>query len=319
MADELFKKLNFSISEREKVKKIVKGIYAGLLFRKATTLIPLDSEKRQAKRMDFLKQDIDNHRLFMIYCYNNFTELQLSKNSKDSKDELRVFTVPIEGILENDDFYKKLLKKQKNMDELMSIGDRIEKLQQKTKKSYNPTELMYADMMAKIEKTCKKVLTLIGIKDPVKLSIIMLFIFDTVHITETELINSVIDKVKDEGEGKDKGDPCDANKYLGIDFSFLGFFDKLPEECQSKNESTKISIVGPVELHGLDGLKVQSTDGSKVQSTDGSKVQSTDGLKVQSTDGSKVQTKVGGSKTRKHKNAKKVKDQAKQNISNPNI
>jgi hypothetical protein len=292
MADELFKKLNFSISEREKVKKIVKGIYAGLLFRKATTLIPMDSEKRQAKRMDFLKQDIDNHRLFMIYCYNNFVELQLSK---DSKDELRVFTVPIEGILENDIFYKKLLKKQKNMDELMSIGDRIEKLQYKTKKSYKPTELMYADAMAKIEKTCKKVLTLIGIKDPVKLSIIMLFIFDTVHITETELINSVIDKVQDEGEGKDKGDPCDANKYLGIDFSFLGFFDKLPEECQSKNESTKISIVGPVELHGLDGLKVQSTDGLKVQ------------------------TKVGGSKTRKHKNAKKVKDQAKQNISNLNI
>lgn len=288
MADELFKKLNFSISEREKVKKIVKGIYTGLLFRKATTLIPLDSEKRQAKRMDFLKQDIDDHRMFMIYCYNNFVELQLSK---DSKDELRFFTVPIEGILESDDFYKKLLKKQKNMDELMSIGDRIEKLQKKTKKSYRATELMYADMMAKIEKTCQKVLTLISTKDPVKLTTVMLFIIDTVHITQTELIGSIVDKVQDkvqdEGEGKDKGDPCDANKYLGIDFSFLGFFDKLPEECESKNESTKISIVGPVELHGLDGLKVQ--------------------------------TKVGGSKTRKHKNAKKAKDQAKQNISNPNI
>ena len=283
MADELFKKLNFSISEREKVKKIVKGIYTGLLFRKATTLIPLDSEKRQAKRMDFLKQDIDDHRMFMIYCYNNFVELQLSK---DSKDELRFFTVPIEGILESDDFYKKLLKKQKNMDELMSIEDRIEKLQKKTKKSYRATELMYADMMAKIEKTCQKVLTLISTKDPVKLTTVMLFIIDTVHITQTELIGSIVDKVQDEGEGKDKGDPCDANKYLGIDFSFLGFFDKLPEECKSKNESTKISIVGPVEL--------QSTDGSKVQSTDGSKEP-------------KVQTKVGGSKTRKRKIPSKTK------------
>ena len=280
MADELFKKLNFSIVEREKVKKIVKGIYTGLLFRKATTLIPLDSEKRQAKRMDFLKQDIDDHRMFMIYCYNNFVELQRSK------DELRFFTVPIEGILEYDDFYKKLLKKQKNMDELMSIGDRIEKLQKKTKKSYRATELMYADMMAKIEKTCQKVLTLISTKDPVKLTTVMLFIIDTVHITQTELIGSIVDKVQDEGEGKDKGDPCDANKYLGIDFSFLGFFDKLPEECKSKNESTKISIVGPVELHGLDGSKVQSTDGSKEP---------------------KVQTKVGGSKTRKRKIPSKTK------------
>ena len=114
----------------------------------------------------------------------------------------------------------------------------------------------------------------------------MLFIIDTVHITETELISSVIDKVQDEGEGKDKGDPCDANKYLGIDFSFLGFFDKLPEECESKNESTKISIVGPVELHGIDGSKVQSTNGFKEP---------------------KVQTKVGGSKTRKRKIPSKTK------------
>ena len=295
MADELFKKLNFSIGEREKVKKIVKGIYAGLLFRKATTLIPLDSEKRQAKRMDFLKRDIDDHRLFMIYCYNNFVELQATpvQETSKSKNELRFFTAPIEGILEYDVFYKKLLIKQKKMDKLMSIGDRIEELQNKTKKSYKKTELMYADMMAKIEKTCQKVLTLISTKDPVKLTTVMLFIFDTVHITQTELIGSIIDK--DEGEGKDevkdKGNPCDANKYLGVDFSFLGFFDKLPEECESKNESTKISIVGPVELHGLDGSKVQSTDGSKVQSTDGSK----------------VQTKVGGSKTRKHKIPNKTK------------
>lgn len=290
MADELFKKLNFSISEREKVKKIVKGIYTGLLFRKATTLIPLDSEKRQAKRMDFLKRDIDDHRLFMIYCYNNFVELQATpvQETSKSKNELRFFKVPIEGILEYDEFYKVLLKKQKKMDELMSIGDRIEKLQKKTNKSYRATELMYADMMEKIEKTCQKVLTLISTKDPVKLTTVMLFIIDTVHITETELISSIIDK--DEGEGKDevkdKGNPCDANKYLGVDFSFLGFFDKLPEECESKNESTKISIVGPVELHGLDGSKVQSTDGSKEP---------------------KVQTKVGGSKTRKHKIPNKTK------------
>jgi hypothetical protein len=45
-----------------------------------------------------------------------------------------------------------------------------------------------------------------------------------------------------------KGDPCNANKYLGIDLSFLGFFDALPEECELKKESTKISIVGPIEV-----------------------------------------------------------------------
>ena len=80
-----------------------------------------------------------------------------------------------------------------------------------------------------------------------------------------QLISSVIDKVQDEGEGKDKGDPCDANKYLGVDFSFLGLFDELPEECESKKESTKISIVGPIEVRSTDGSTGNFNMGSNHQ------------------------------------------------------
>lgn len=92
----------------------------------------------------------------------------------------------------------------------------------------------------------------------------MLLIFNTVHDTEIKLMDSAVDKGKSEGdETEDKGDPCDANKYLGIDFSFLGFFDKLPEECVSKNESTKISIVGPVNVQSTGGFKEPNVQSAK--------------------------------------------------------
>ena len=126
--NELLEKMKFSSGEQGKVKKIVKGVYDSLLFRKASILIPLDSEKRQPKRMDFLKQDIDDYRLLMIYCYNNFTEMQ---GTPVQGTELRFFTVPIEGVLESDEFYKKLLTKQN--ESMMPVEDRIAKLQKKIK------------------------------------------------------------------------------------------------------------------------------------------------------------------------------------------
>jgi hypothetical protein len=251
MAEELY---DFSDKDKENDARKMKKIYNGLPFRKANTLVPLEGEKRQMKRMEFLKQDIDNYRLFMIYCYNDFTKLQSANQKLD--DELRLFSLPIENVLESDDFYKKLIE-----NSAMTFEDRIAALQEKTKKSYRATEIMYYDMMAKIEKTCKLVLDKVETKDPVELSAIMLNIFDKVHATEIELMSSMDDKNKENKE--DKGDPCDANKYLGIDFSFLGLFEKLPEECKLKNESTKISIVGPIKVQSTDSIldaKVQSTE-----------------------------------------------------------
>lgn len=262
MADELF---NLSDKDKENDARKMKKIYNGLPFRKANTLVPLEGEKRQMKRMEFLKQDIDDYILFMIYCYNDFAKLQSANQKMD--DELRLFSLPIENVLESDDFYKKLIENSE-----MTPEDRIAALQEKTKKSYRATEIMYYDMMAKIEKTCKLVLDKVETKDPVELSAIMLNIFDKVHATEIELMSSMDDKKKEDKE--DKGDPCDANKYLGIDFSFLGLFEKLPEECKLKNESTKISIVGPIQVQSTDSIldtKVQSTDSildAKVQSTE---------------------------------------------------
>ncbi len=251
MADELY---DFSDKDKENDARKMKKIYNGLPFRKANTLVPLEGEKRQMKRMEFLKQDIDDYRLFMIYCYNDFTKLQSANQKMD--DELRLFSLPIENVLESDDFYKKLIEKHKQQH--MTLEDRIAALQEKTNKSYRATEKMYSDMMAKIEKTCKLVLDKVETKDPVELSAIMLNIFDKVHATEIELMSSMVNKKKE-----DKGDPCDANKYLGIDFSFLGLFEKLPEECKLKNESTKISIVGPIKVQSTDSIldaKVQSTE-----------------------------------------------------------
>ena len=254
MADELY---DFSDKDKENDARKMKKIYNGLPFRKANTLVPLEGEKRQMKRMEFLKQDIDDYILFMIYCYNDFAKLQSANQKMD--DELRLFSLPIENVLESDDFYKKLIEKHKQQH--MTLEDRIAALQEKTKKSYRATEKMYSDMMAKIEKTCKLVLDKVETKDPVELSAIMLNIFDKVHATEIELMSSMDDKKKEDKE--DKGDPCDANKYLGIDFSFLGLFEKLPEECKLKNESTKISIVGPIKVQSTDSIldaKVQSTE-----------------------------------------------------------
>jgi len=252
MADELFRKLEFSNDEREEVKKIIRGIYDSLLFRKISFLMPLTNEKREIKKMEFLKQDIDDYRLFMIYCFNNFTELQRAKT--DSNDEMRFFSVPIEGIL--DDFYNKLIAKKNLLSE-----ERIELLQKKFHRCYKSTELLYSSMMSKIERTCVKILSMTIIRDPVKLSIIMNFIFNTVNLAETDLMSSIVDDKKNDDDKSNKN-PCDANKYLGIDWTFLGLFDELPEECSEIEDSTKISIVGPVKLQSKDISKTVVSGGS---------------------------------------------------------
>ena len=117
-ASQILEKLGFTDDEKKKVIIIVKAIYSGLLFRKIAYLMPLENEARQAKRIEFLQKDIDEHRLLMIYCYNQFVK----KSDDDS-----VFTVPIEDVLEKDEFYNKLIK----MESSLSDEDRIEKLQAK--------------------------------------------------------------------------------------------------------------------------------------------------------------------------------------------
>ena len=230
-ASEIMEKLGFTAEEKKKVITIVKAIYSGLLFRKLSYLMPLEKEERQAKRIEFLQKDIDDHRLLMIYCYNQFV-----KNPENDS----IFTVPIEDVLEKDEFYNKLIK----MESSLSDGDRIEWLQQKTNKSYKVTEKIYDDMMLKIKKACGVVLKKVGELEPVKMTIMMHFVFNAVHIAETESI-TLMDKDKVTIVEKE---PCDANKYLGIDLSFLGIFDDLPKECAIKNDKTilKMRIVEPV-------------------------------------------------------------------------
>lgn len=246
MADEIFKKLGFSNSEMKKVQEIVKGIYSSLLFRKIGYLMPLSGEDRESKRVEFLKRDIDDHRLLMIYCYNIFAE-QMRFN-KDSKDPMRFFSMPIEEVLERDDFYKKLILKEKETP--LSTDERIGELQKKVNRSFMATKLIYADMLSKIKKTCNEILKIVGDnigKDSQKLSIIMRFVINSVHIAETDSIAFAVAKkeVKDDDAKKD---PCDVNKYLGVDWSFLGLFDELPEECKKKNDSIKISVVDAVKV-----------------------------------------------------------------------
>ena len=230
-ASQILEKLGFTDDEKKKVIIIVKAIYSGLLFRKIAYLMPLENEARQAKRIEFLQKDIDEHRLLMIYCYNQFV-----KNSGDDS----VFTVPIEDVLEKDEFYNKLIK----MESSLSDEDRIEKLQAKTNRSYKVTEHIYEDMMLKIKMACDVVLKNVGNLDPEKMTVIMHFVFNAVHIAETESI-SLMDKDKVTIVEKE---PCDAKKYLGIDLSFLGIFDELPKECAIKNDKTilKMRMVEPV-------------------------------------------------------------------------
>jgi hypothetical protein len=233
-ASKLLVQLGFNDDEKKRVVKMVEDIYNSLLFRKLKYLLPLETGERPGKTIDFLKKDIDNHRMFMIYCYNQFV--------KQSNDEY--FTVPIDdAILRNDNVYKRLL----NSDPPLSEDDKIEVLQEKTNRAYYVTLEIYNDMMSKIEKTCEKVLDIVGdniMSDPAKLAIIMHFVIDTVHVAEIDSI----DLINTGSENKEPGDPCDANKHFGVDWSFLGIFPKLPKECSDKFDSTKISIVGPVTL-----------------------------------------------------------------------
>jgi hypothetical protein len=233
-ASKLLEQIGFNPDENKRIVKMVEDVYSSLLFRKLTYLMPLKKEDRSGKRIEFLKKDIDNHRLFMIYCYNQFV--------KDSDNH--VFTVPIDdAILKKDKVYKKII----ISDPPLSEEDQIEILQSKTNRSFPVTRILYNDMMSKIEKTCEKILDNVGDKiasDPAKLATIMHFVIDTVHVAETEAID-----LMDAGS-QGNGDPCDANKHFGVDWSFLGIFDALPKDCVEKVDSTKISIVGPVTLVG---------------------------------------------------------------------
>ena len=232
-ASKLLEQLGFNEDEKKRVVKIVEGVYSSLQFRKLTYLMPLKKEDRAGKRIMFLQKDIDDYRLFMIYCYNQFV--------KDLDNH--VFTVPIDdAILMKDKVYKKII----ISDPPLSEEDKIEVLQRKTNRSFPVTQILYNDMMSKIEKTCEKILDTVGDKiasDPAKLATIMHFVINTVHVAETEAI-----QLMDTGSQSVHGDPCDANKYLGVDWSFLGIFGALPKECAEKVDSTKISIVGPVTL-----------------------------------------------------------------------
>ena len=251
----------FTDEEKEGVKKIVRDIYHSLFFKKLSLLLPLSNEERKEKYPELMVSTINDNYLFMIYCFNNFTETQRAKEmqrAKGPKDPslpegvskettqknenwLRYFSVPIENVLENDEFYSKLIVKD------LPIFDRIAALQKKTRRSFKSTELMYFDMMLKIEETANKVLLSSNTTDPQKLSTIMHFVFDTVRIAQTDLIN----EITADANVKLEVDPCDANTYLGVDWSFLGIFDKLPEECiedDDEEEITKISIVKPIKV-----------------------------------------------------------------------
>lgn len=233
-ASKLLEQIGFDNDEKKRVVKMVEDIYTSLLFRKLKYLLPLEKGERAGKRIDFLKKDIDNNRLFMIYCYNQF-----SKTSDQ-------FSVPIDdAILKKDAVYKKIL----NSDPPLSVEDQIDALQGKINRQYFVTRDIYVTMMSKIEKTCEKILDNVGdniANDPAKLAIVMHFIIDTVHIAEMDSIELMKKDPVSEDTGPE--DVCNANKHFGVDWSFLGIFDKLPKECVEKVDSTKISIVGPVTL-----------------------------------------------------------------------
>jgi hypothetical protein len=236
-------KLGFNDDEKKRVVKMVEDIYNSLSFRKLKYLLPLEKGERTGKLIDFLKKEIDDNHLFMIYCFNQFV--------KQSNDEYFLVTINDE-ILMKDKVYKRLL----NSDAPLSEEDKIEVLQEKTNRAYFVTRDIYIDMMHKIENTCEKVLEILGddiANDPDKLAIAMQFVFDTVRVAQIDSIEIMKKEEleKENEEEEEEEDPCDANRHFGIDWSFLGIFHKLPKECVEKAnmaDSTKISIVGPVTL-----------------------------------------------------------------------
>lgn len=243
-ASEILKKLGFSDDEFNKVKIIVKGIYDSLRWRKINDLFPLKPAEREPKLNELLRKEIDDYRYLSIYCYNQFAEQMRLLNQTGDKRmiQFKNFSQPIEGVLEKDEFYRRLLAKEKESP--LSLNDRIQLLQQKVNKSFMATKLLYSDVNGKIQETCERVVGIVGNQDPQKLSVIMRFVFNTVHIAETDAIESIYDNLTKSTPKEE--DVCDANVHLGIDWSFLGILKKLPGKCNTKF----ISIVDPVKIGG---------------------------------------------------------------------
>ena len=253
-ASEILKKLGFSDDEFNKVKIIVKGVYNSLRWRKINDLFPLKPAEREPKLNELLRKEIDDYRYLSIYCYNQFAEqmrlLQRDKTTDTPTSKRMIqfknFSQPIEGVLEKDEFYRNLLAKEKESP--LSLNDRIQQLQKKVNKSFMATKLLYSDVNGKIQETCERVVGIVGNLDPYKLSVIMRFVFNTVHIAETDAIESIHDDLTKStaNEPPKEEDVCDANVHLGIDWSFLGILKKLPGKCNT----TFISVVDPVKIGG---------------------------------------------------------------------
>lgn len=244
--DDTLQQLGFNAAEKKQVVKMVEDVYSSLSFRKINYLFPLRKRQRVGKRVEFLKKEIDDKRLFNIYCFNRFV--------KDSND--KHFKIPIDdAILRKDKVYVRLL----NLDPPLSEDDKIQVLQEKTKRSYFATLRIYNETISKIKKACETILDIVDdniASDPAKLTTFMRFIIDTVHVAEHDSIGIMqknielknAQRMKKNTELEEEEDPCDANTQFGVDWSFLGIFPKLPKDCADKKNSTKISVVGPVSV-----------------------------------------------------------------------
>lgn len=263
--------LQFSEVEKKGIVRMIKYIHDELALKKASQLLPLEITQRPAKQLELLKEEIDNLRKLMIFCFNEVVDKnnQLTKdaNASDSNaatdsnadadsnadvddSKLRVFSVKIdESILKEDEVYIKILE----FTPPLSEGDKIARLQDKTMRDYQVTQNVYEEMISKIKKTCEKILEIenVNIEDPNKLASIMLSVIDAVHAAEIE----AIDHINDKTEETEPEDPCDANKRLGIDWSFLGIFSKLPEKCDPKVVRMRLIEPVPIEIVGQEPVK----------------------------------------------------------------
>jgi hypothetical protein len=251
--DKVKRKLNFSETDDQKVKTLIENLYYSLKWRRINELMKVSKTARDGKLVDFLKEEIDKDRFHYIYFYNQFAKQMRDlydgktesdhgflEDKKKYKENLHLKSVinPIEGVLENNEFFKVLLEIENDPEvEPLTFDKKIAMFNKYNKISFMRMKIKYANMIEDVKTTCEKILEIVGepAKNPEYFPYFMRFVINTVHIAETDAVEYVMENKKI---------PQDSKGFLK---PFFDIFDKF----SNMGTNINVTIKKPVKIEGF--------------------------------------------------------------------
>lgn len=271
--EKILRKLRFSDIDVKKVEKLVENLYDGLKLRRIHYLIKILKSSRNTKQALFLKEEIDKDYYNYIYFYNEFAkemcrlycgdsanEENVGKTESDHKNvqdkkkyrenlHLKSAINPIEGILDENVFFKKLNKLENDVDaKPLTFDQKISLFNKYNKISFMKMKIRYFKMSEDIKSTCEKIIEIGGekAKDPKIFPYYIRYIINSIHIAETRALESIVEK---------KQLPKDEMGFLKPIFDVFDKFSNMGKDIT-------VTIKKPLQIEGYP--PAQAVGGKKI-------------------------------------------------------